>query len=82
MIKRNWLNRFGTWRFSGMIKIENDLFDEWLMVGQMGMTQPFLGLVLESYDYNFSYDLATLDVGLRVRLGPWYAPCNDIHSHT
>ena len=41
-----------------MIKIENNLFDEWLMVGQMGMTQPFKGLVLKAYEYNFSYGLA------------------------
>ena len=40
-----------------MIKIENDLFDEWLMVGRMGMTQPFIGLVLESYEYGFSYGM-------------------------
>ena len=41
-----------------MIKIENNLFDEWLMIGRMGMTQPFIGLVLESYEHGFSYGLA------------------------
>ena len=43
-----------------MIKIENDLFDEWLMVGRMGMTQPFIGLVLESYEYDFSIQLGLI----------------------
>ena len=32
--------------FSGVIKIKNKLFDEWSIVGRMGMTQPFIGCAL------------------------------------